>query len=268
MAKRSDSEYEEDLFSLEEEENRERRKQTVQYVIVAICAAAVVALALFGTVKLTQRRMANQEEAEKVTAKTPAVILPASVQETNFWPADDFPQVPVLEAEGYDTKSETGRAVVEVPAQTAASFGSYVDQLIEEGARLWIDTDRLKVLDLNGTEVHLVDSNNRTAVTMCSEPVYNWNDSVYSAFLKPDARLVKVEEGAGADSRILTYRGASPMEALEYTQALNDGGWSLNGSMEMKNGVFQAVFKKNNLQITVDYFSSKDDYQVRLDFLN
>ena len=55
-----DEEYDEDVFSLEEDLRREHMKQWVQYLVVAACAALVVGVALYGSIVLTPRRLDAQ----------------------------------------------------------------------------------------------------------------------------------------------------------------------------------------------------------------
>ena len=56
-----EEEYDEDVFSLEEDLRREHRKQWTQYLVFAICAAVVVGLAIYGSIQLTHRRLESQQ---------------------------------------------------------------------------------------------------------------------------------------------------------------------------------------------------------------
>lgn len=276
MDKRAREYEEDDVFSLEEDLARERRRQWVQYILVALCAAAVVALALYGSILLTRQRIASQNAVKKAEVVVTPVTDPANpdappveAPDTNFWPTAFFPDVPPIEALAYDTQAEPGYAVVNVPATTSRSFGAYIDALTEAGGKLYVRTTRLSIVDYNGTEIHLVANNLRTQVVLCGEAAYGWNDETYKVFPLPAAgKLVQVADGTGAGSRVLTYRGANVHDALDYAGSLAQAGWSLSGSLEPANNIFQAVYKKNNLQITVDYFSSGDNYLVKLDYLS
>lgn len=63
------------------------------------------------------------------------------------------------------------------------------------------------MLALNEVEIHLVDNNLESKVVLCAEPQIGWDDQDYDAFPLPEAgKLVSVEEGVAAASRVLTYR--------------------------------------------------------------
>lgn len=275
-----EEEYDEDVFSLEEDLRREHRKQWTQYLVFAICAAVVVGLAIYGSIQLTHRRLESQQgiqvqpmpgaaSPQPGVTGGPGGLLTATPAPVNYWPSALFSGVPVLESAAYETTVEDGYAQVEVPSETTRSFSQYIETLVEEGAQIYVRTTRLSVLALNEVEIHLVDNNLESKVVLCAEPQIGWDDQDYDAFPLPEAgKLVSVEEGVAAASRVLTYRLASSTDALAYTSALMEAGWTISGSLEPTNNIFSAVFKKNNLQITVDYFSSGDDYRVRLDYLN
>ena len=117
-------------------------------------------------------------------------------------------------------------------------------------------------------EIHLVASGSTTAVVLCGEKAQDWNDPEYAAFPLPAAgALVTVEEGVGARSRVLTYRGASSTDAQEYLGRLAADEWTISEPLSVKDQTFSAVYKKSGQQITVDYFSSSDNFQVKLAFL-
>ena len=192
-----------------------------------------------------------------------------TVAPVDYWPSALFPGVPVLQSAAYETTVRDGYAQVAVPSETAKGFDQYIATLVDAGAAVYVRTTRLSVLVLDGVEVHLVDNNLESKVVLCGESPIGWNDEGYAAFPLPETgNLVSVEEGVGAGSRVLTYRQATTLDALAYTSQLMDAGWTISGSLEPANNIFTAALKKNNLQITVDYFSTGDNYLVRLDFLN
>ncbi|MEA4898311.1 hypothetical protein ACH6CV_11520 [Bacillota bacterium Meth-B3] len=270
-----DRDYDEDVFSLDEDLAREKRRQWIQYLVVAFGAAVVVSLALYGSIVLTNNRLAQRQSAQVEPAvpeggeqpgRQPGGPSPAS---TDFWPSELFPTIPVLESAAYDTRTEPGYAEIKVPSQTAKGFDDYIAGLTDKGASVYTRTPRLSVLMFEGVEVHLIASNQGNRVVLANEPAQSWSEPSYSAFPLPAAgRMVSVKDGVSSLSRVLTYRGATTLDALEYAGNLTADGWTISGSLEPTNNIFMAVYKKNNLQITIDYFSSGDNYQVRLDYLN
>ena len=105
-------------------------------------------------------------------------------------------------------------------------------------------------------------------MALCGETAMTWDDPDYAAFPLPSVgTLVSVENGVGARSRVLTYRGASSTDAQEYLSKLAADDWSISEPLALKDQTFSAVFKKAGQQITVDYFSSSDNFQVKLAFL-
>ena len=269
---RRDQDYDEDVFSLEEDLAREHRKQWTQYLVVAICAVAVIALAFYGSIVLTKNRLANEENIKKTQIETQpdATALPgATVEpvEVNFWPSEYFPEIPVLDSAAYETEADAGYAQIKVPSATARNFDAYITELTEQGAAVYARTSRLSVLVLDGVEIHLITSNQGNRVVLCKEPAYGWSDTTYAAFPIPEkGRLISVKE-AGL-TRELTYRGATTLDALTYAASLVEQGWALSGSLEPTNNIFLGAYQKNNLQITVDYFSTGDNYVVKLEFQN
>ncbi|MEG1605685.1 MAG: hypothetical protein RR452_06770 [Clostridia bacterium] len=279
MQQEQEDQYDEDVFSLEEDLIRERRKQWIQYILVATLAALVVAAALYGSIVWTNSRLEREKNSiQPVTpidnaiggTAAPDAIPSASAipKPVNAWPSDAFPGIPVLESEAYETRSGSGYADVIVPSSTAKAFDAYIAKLAEAGAAIFVRTPRLSVVNLDGVEIHLVTSNQENRVSLYDEPRYDWADPTYSAFVLPQTgKLVSVEDGVGAGSRILTYRDATTVDALEYVNALESAGWTLSGAFEPSNNIVSAVYKKNNVQITVDYFSTGDNYKVKLDYL-
>jgi hypothetical protein len=279
-----DEQDEEDLFSLEEELRQERVRQWTMYLIFAVCALAVIALALYGSYVLTNGRLEKQQAIATVPQESAAPIGTLPTEETpdpdapvtavptaaplTYWPMAQYPGVPALESEAYETVLDNGLARVAVPSAAAKGFDAYVDTLCDEGAVLIVNTSRLSVLLLNNVEIHLINTNLESAVVLCDEPSLSWNDPAYSAFVLPaDGTLVRVSEGLGADSRVLTYRRAFITDALNYVTKLMQAGWSIQGSLGPVNNQFAVSLRRNNLQITVDYFSTTEDYLVKLDYI-
>ncbi len=257
---------EEDVFTLENDAAEEKRRHVLQYSLVSGFAVIVVALALWGSIWLTQSRV-----AEQATAPEPeATAVPAESAEPSFdtWPSAQFPDIPVYEASGYDTLLYGNRAEIGIPPMSVTGFDAYADQLADDGARVFVRSKALTVLSYKGVEIHLIASGSTTAVALCGEPAKSWNDPDYAAFPLPAAgTLVSVEEGVGARSRVLTYRGASSTDAQEYLSKLAAGEWVISEPLTLKDQTFSAVYKKAGQQITVDYFSSSDNFQVKLAFL-
>lgn len=269
---RRNQEYDDDVFSLEEDLAREHRKQKVQYYVVAICALLVVALAVYGSIMLTQRRLAEEvvrsaavEPIDEGQAGLIDPVATADPVDTDFWPAEFFPNMPVLESEAYNTtKADAGYADIEVPSSTTRNFDAYITQLTDAGAAVYARTPRLSVLMLDGVEIHLITSNQGNHVVFCKEPAYGWDDATYSAFPLPTTgRLVSVRESGTA--RELTYRDAATLDALAYANSLVQEGWVISGSLEPSNNIFTAVYKKDSHQITIDYFASSDNYTIKLE---
>lgn len=284
-----DGEYDEeqddeDLFSVEEELRQERVRHWTMYLVFAICALAVIALALYGSYVLTNRRLESQQAVITTpkesaaptgilpTEETPDPAVPINAAPTaaplTYWPVAQYPGIPALESEAYETVLDNGLARVAVPSAAAKGFEAYVKTLCDEGAVLIVNTSRLSVLLLDDVEIHLINTNLESAVVLCDEPSISWNDPAYSAFVLPsDGALVRVKEGLGADSRVLTYRKAAVTDALGYVTKLMETGWAIQGSLEPVNSQFAVSLRRNNLQITVDYFSSTEDYLVKLDYI-
>ena len=273
-----ENEYDDDVFSLEEDLMREHRKQWIQYIVVAVCAVCLIGLALYGSIVLTQRRMATQPAKPEqgpvvqlpgVTATTePGTVPEINTPDVDYWPSDAFPGIPAIESQAFDTRESDGFASIKVPSATARNFSGYIDSLTERGAAVYVRTNRLTVLTYEGVEIHLITGNADGTIELCRESAYAWNDANYTAFPLPESgRLISVEDGTGGGSRVLTYRDATTLEALRYTNALIDEGWTISGSLEPTNNTFTAVYKKNNLQITIDYFMTGSSYQIRLDYL-
>jgi len=257
---------EEDVFTLENDAAEEKRRHVLQYSLVGGFAVVVVALALWGSIWLTQNRV-----AEKAAVPEPAeTTAPAESAEPSLdaWPSAQFPSVPVYEASGYDTRLYGDRAEVAIPPMSVTGFDAYADQLADDGARVFVRSKALTVLYYKDVEIHLIASGSTTAVALCGEPATAWDDPDYAAFPLPAAgTLVSVEEGVGARSRVLTYRGASATDAQEYLSRLAAGEWAISEPLSPKDQTFSAVYKKSGQQITVDYFSGSDNFQVKLAFL-
>ncbi|MEA5069129.1 MAG: hypothetical protein VB067_09095, partial [Christensenellaceae bacterium] len=138
-----DRDYDEDVFSLDEDLAREKRRQWIQYLVVAFGAAVVVSLALYGSIVLTNNRLAQRQSAQVEPAvpeggeqpgRQPGGPSPAS---TDFWPSELFPTIPVLESAAYDTRTEPGYAEIKVPSQTAKGFDDYIAGLTDKGASVY-----------------------------------------------------------------------------------------------------------------------------------
>lgn len=257
---------EEDVFSLENDAAEEKRRHILQYSLVSGFAVVVVALALWGSMWLTNSRIA--EQAAVVVPE--ATVAPAESTEPSFdtWPSTQFPDIPVYEASGYNTHLYGDRAEIAIPPLSVSGFDDYAGQLADEGARIFIHSKTLIVLSYKDVEIHLIASGSTTSVVLCGESAQTWNDPDYATFPLPSAgTLVSVEDGVGARSRVLTYRSASVTDAQEYLARLAASEWTISDPLSLKDQTFSAVFKKAGQQITVDYFSSSDNFQVKLAFL-
>jgi hypothetical protein len=257
---------EEDVFTLENDAAEEKRRHVIQYALVSGFAVIVIALALWGSMWLANSRV-EQKAAEKVPDAT---VAPAVSTEPSFdtWPSDMFPDIPVYEASGYDTRLYGDRAEIGIPPMSVNGFDDYAEKLANDGARVFVRSKPLTVLSYKGVEIHLIASGSTTAVALCGEKAQPWDDPDYTTFPLPAAgTLVSVENGVGARSRVLTYRGASSTDAQEYLGRLAADEWTISDPLSLKDQTFSAVYKKAGQQITVDYFSSSDNFQVKLAFL-
>ena len=257
---------EEDVFTLENDAAEEKRRHVIQYSLVSGFAVIVVALAVWGAMWLTNNLVAQKAAEVK---PEPTVQPEASVEPSvDVWPSAQFPDIPAYEATGYDTNLYDGRAEIGIPPMSISGFDSYAAELADDGARVFVSSKALTVLYYKGVEIHLVASGSTTAVSLCGEKATTWDDPDYASFPLPSAgMLVAVENGVGARSRVLTYRGASSTDAQEYLSKLASDGWTISDPLSLKNQTFNAVFKKSGQQITVDYFSASDNFQVKLAFL-
>jgi len=257
---------EEDVFTLENDATDEKRRHVIQYALVSGFAVIVVALAIWGSMWLANSRVV-QKAAEALPEPT---AQPAVSTEPSFdtWPSEQFPDIPVYEASGFNTHLYGDRAEIDIPPMSVTGFDDYAAKLADDGARIFVSSKALTVLAYNNVEIHLVASGSTTAVVLCAEKAQDWNDPEYAAFPLPAAgTLVAVEEGVGARSRVLTYRGASSTDAQEYLGRLAADEWTISDPLSLKDQTFSAVYKKAGQQITVDYFSSSDNFQVKLAFL-
>ena len=260
--------YDEDVFTLKEDEAGKRRSHTIQYTLLSVFAVVVIAGAFFAGFKLTQSRIEYQTLAEQEEQELPnpnALDLA-----TADWPKAEFPNVPVLSANEYKTTSDDGRAEINIPMAATAGFESYTEQLADGGAHIYVQTPRLTVLNYRGIEIHLISGSGKNAVVLCNEPRIDWNDPAYSAFpILKKGNLIKQMEGTGEGSRVLTYRLVSAHDMIEYISTLTSNGWTIVGSLDPQDYVFNCSFTKDDMKITIDYFSSnKDDCIVKFDFVS
>lgn len=257
---------EEDVFTLENDANEEKRRHVLQYSLVSGFAVVVVALAVWGALWLTNARVA--QNAAAVKPEPTAAPVASAEPSTDIWPSAQFPDIPVYEASGYNTRLYGGRADVGIPPMSVSGFDGYAEELADKGARIFVRSKALTVLYYKGVEIHLIASGSTTAVALCGEKATSWDDPDYASFPLPSAgTLVSVENGVGARSRVLTYRGASSTDAQEYLSKLAADDWTISEPLSLKDQTFSAVFKKTGQQITVDYFSGSDNFQVKLAFL-
>ena len=256
----------EDVFTLDNDGSEEKRRHLIQYSLVCGFAVVVIALGLWGSMWLTQSRV----EEQKAAPPPEATVAPQESTEPNLdvWPSEQFPDIPVYEASGYNTRSFGDRVEVDIPPLSVSGFDAYAAQLADGGARIFVQSKTLTVLSYKEVEIHLISSGSTTSVVLCGEPAEPWSDPDYAAFPMPDAgKLVSVEEGVGARSRVLTYRNASSADAQQYLGRLTADGWTITEPLVLKDQTFSAVLKKSGQQITVDYFSTSDNFQVKLAFL-
>ncbi len=257
---------EEDVFTLDNDAAEEKRRHVIQYALVSGFAVVVVALALWGSIWLTQSRMAQQASVPE-PAET---VAPVASTEPSFdtWPSELFPEIPIYEATGYNTHVYGQRAEIDIPPLSVSGFDEYAEQLADDGAHIFVHGKSLVVLSYKGVEIHLIASGSNTSVVLCGESAMTWADPDYAAFPLPDAgTLVSVEEGVGARSRVLTYRNAAATDAQEYLNRLAASEWIISEPLSVKDQTFNAVYKKSGQQITVDYFANSDNFQVKLAFL-
>lgn len=277
---RKSHEYDDDIFTLKEDEAVKRRAHALQYALISTFAVLVLGVALYMAFSLTNERLAYQskivaEQGEGQAAEPGATDAPG--HDPSQWPGALFPELPKVEASAYETRIDAGRGgkvEVNVPMSAAAKFGAYADRLADDGAQVYIKTQRLTVVAYKGIELHLLYGGGKNAVVICKEPPAAFDEAGYEAFPRPKVgALADASDGTGEGSRVLTYRLASPVDALDYCAELMAQGWAMGGSLEPQDGIFASTFRKEGaegqpgLQISVDYFSGGDNYRVRFDFL-
>ena len=262
----SSKDYDDDIFTLQADEAAEHRKHVIQYALVSTFAVLVIALALYASYWLTQRRIAYQSEIS--TGQEAQAGDGQTEQDANYWPSQQFPDVPQLASNSYRTQINGDYAEVYVPQEAADGFSDYIEQLVDAGAQIFVQTQQLSVLNYGQTEIHIISNGVKNAVELCAESKFMWDGAGYEAFLLPaSGRLARVDNGTGEASRVLTYRGASVNDALDYCAELAANDWVIVGGLRPDENIFLATYKKGDMQITVDYFSSGENYRVKLDFL-
>lgn len=272
--------FDDDIFTLKEDEAGKRRAHVLQYVLISTFAVAVLAVALYMSFYLTNDRLAYQHKIVTENRSQQPGQPDASASpdyDPNYWPEAQFPELPKIEASAYDTRVDAereGKVEINVPMSAAAKFSEYAAQLADGGGKIYIQTQRLTVVAYKGMELHLLYGGGKNAVVVCKEPRIDFNEANYNQFPRPKAgTLVDVSEGTGESSRVLTYRLASSADAIAYCTELMAAGWAMIGSLEPQDGIFACSFRKegaegqSGLQISVDYFSGGDNYRVRFDFL-
>lgn len=258
-------EYDDDIFTLQEDEAGKRRSHTVQYTVISIFAVLVIAGAYVLGWWLTNERVAYQSN---ITVDNPTE-QGGTTEYINAWPSEQFPSIPVLDAIEYKTNVSEYHAEINVPQMAATNgYEAYTDKLADDGAQVYVRTPRLTVMNYRGTEIHLLSGTGKIAVELCNEPKIVWNEPEYAQFLLPTTgQLVHQEPGTGVGSRWLTYRQWSANDSIQYVSNLVAQGWEIVGTLEPQDHVFACVFKKDNLQITVDYFSGSSNARIKLDFI-
>ncbi len=260
-------EYDDDIFTLKEDELHKRRGHMIQYALVSLFAVLVIGVALYMSYWLTQRRIEDQSQIvqeDQVNTTEEQGVLKA-------WPSAQFPSVPVLESSVYEThmNPEGTHAEIRVPPAVSAKFAQYAEDLANDGAQVYIKSDTLIVLSHRDVEIHLVKRPNKDAIELCAEPRATWNEPEYAAFPLPNAGdLVNWEKGTGEKSRWLTYRQMSASDAISYVSELAQSDWILVGTLEPVDHIFSCSFKKDNMQIAVDYFATTDNCRLKLDILD
>ena len=266
-----------DIFTLKEDASAQRRAHALQYALISVFAVVVLSVALYLSFWLTDNRLANRTTIELESKPIEMVANIDPNYNPNFWPAHEFPELPKIEAATYETRMDPampGRAEVTVPMSTAMGFVAYAEQLAEDGAKIFIKTRRLTVVAYKGIELHLMCSTSKNMVVLCREPQIDFMEPEYAQFPVPDVgKLVSVGEATGEKSRVLTYRLASPEDAIGYASELRANGWMMVGTIMPKDQTFTYAFKKDGpdggstMQISVDYFSASDNYRIRFDII-
>ncbi|MGI6172609.1 MAG: hypothetical protein ACOYI8_01775 [Christensenellales bacterium] len=259
------NEYDEDIFTLEEDLEEAERRRKIRHAVLSVLALVMVTVALVLSVYLTKSRVARQAvEKETLLVRQEAERKALDV---NYWPEEQFPNMPVFTAPEYKTTQENGKADIVVASTAAAGFSEYKAELLEGGAQLLIDTTKLTVLLYDDVEVHLVNETSGTRVVFCGESGIVWDGEGYEGFPLMEGRLVSVAEGVSAGSRVLTYRAASVADALDFVNELVVKGWVAVHELSVVDNRFLVSLKLDNRQITVDYFQSGDNFTVRLEYL-
>lgn len=257
-----------DIFTLKEEELGRHRSQLIQYILVSVFAVLVIGVALYMSWWLTVRRMEYQGSVGTEAAQQ-GEDGEEQAEQTNFWPSAQFPDIPEIAASVYDTRLSDHHAEISVPMAAADGFDAYVKNLADKGAQVYIDIPRLKVLSYKGTEIHLIKTSGRNGIELCAEPELAWNDPDYADFPLPQSGdLVSVADGTGERSRALTYRHMSANDAVQYVSRLSQSDWMIMGTLEPEDHIFSCSFRKDNMQIGVDYFASSYNVRIKLDFLS
>ena len=267
-----------DLFSLQEDDVARRRAHVLQYTLISVFAVLLLSAALYMSFWLTQDRL----KYEQSIVKEPPIGDPGPTTalepvDANYWPGTLFPDLPKIEASVYDTRIDPlhpAKAEVDVPMAAAARFADYANTLADDGASIFVKTQRMIVVAYKGMELHLLYGSTRNAAVICAEPEISFTDPSYSAFPMPQAgKLVDVSEVTGEGGRVLTYRLASSADVLGYCAELITSGWTVSGTLEPVDQIFATSFKKEGaegqpgMQISVDYFSGSDNYRIRFGFI-
>ena len=274
----SNRQYDDDIFTLKEDEDARRRAHLVQYVLICAFAVMVLGVALYMSFYLTNSRLVYQAGIAKEAEITADDDMPTQTdKDPNYWPADIFPQVPQIESSIYDTRIDpdrAGKVEVNMTMQAASKFETYAEKLADSGGRIFVKTPRMTVVAYQDVEIHLLYGSTKNAAVLCNEPTVDFDATGYEAFPLPTTgRLVEVLDGTGEASRVLTYRLASSTDALNYCAQLTASGWFINGALEMQDQVFACSLRKEGaegrpgMQVSIDYFSGSDNYRIRFDFI-
>ena len=249
--------------------DNKNKKSTI--IIIVILCLVVAALAVFVIVRdnskkddsgeLSDEYVTEDEEAPETDEEEDASEEYITVTE---WPASEYSEVPVFEADEYYVKDEGDYIDISVDSEAAKNLDSYIDELKEKGAETYLEDTYSYYGGLGDIEIQVFRFDSMSRIIICAEETVAFDLEEFEAFPLPEGgRLTGETYLTGDNSCLLTYRNMSFDDIKDYVTKLSDDGFEKDSDLPSEASVFIMTLTKDDMTVTIDYHGAVFDSTVR-----
>jgi hypothetical protein len=191
-------------------------------ITIAALAVIIIVVVIFAIIQN------NPDVASVIDSSSDGDDISVSEATVTEWPASQFENIPVFEADSYEVTKQNQDKVITITLDSSYlnDLKVYIATLKDSGAELYSEDDYSSILGMGDVEIHILKDETAPRIIFCAEDaVESTLDGFDNYPLLDSGRLTEARQDSdNAMTAYLTYRNVSLDSIKKYCQNLTDNG--------------------------------------------